>query len=53
MGGGHLCGGEKQEKEKNEMKCELMKMKWKEENLKKKKTIIEKYYHNIFTINFK
>ena len=52
MGGGHLCGGEKQEKEKNEMKCELMKMKWKEENLKKKKNhnwkILPQYFYNKF-----
>ena len=50
---GHLCGGEKKKKKWN-----MYGWKWNERkrnNIKKikKKILIEKYYHNIFTINFK
>ena len=50
----NVCGGEKQEEEKKEKKkYEWNEMREKWNNIKNKKILIEKCYHNIFTINFK
>ena len=51
------CVGDKnKKKEKEKKKWKRMdenELKERKNNIKKKKILIEKYYHNIFTINFK